>query len=98
VRALGLKGLPCSIPGLEKLFLSLQGGIGKSFLGGGLVIGAAYYAQWKLTEDELGSFVLPGGGTVEPELVNKHRVFAFGPDVTLPVATKTKLLALVNLR
>ncbi len=39
-----------------------------------------------------------GGGTVEPELVNKHRVFAFGPDVTLPVATKTKLIALVNLR
>ncbi len=41
--------------------LSLEGGVGKSFLGGGLVIGAAYYAQWKLTEDELGSFVLPGG-------------------------------------
>ena len=78
--------------------LSLEGGIGKSFLGGGLVIGAAYYAQWKLTTDNLGSFVLPGGGTVEPELVNKHRVFALGPDVTLPVATKTKLFALVNLR
>ncbi len=78
--------------------LSLQGGIGKSFLGGGLVIGGAYYAQWKLTNDELGSFVLPGGGTVEPELVNKHRVFAFGPDVTVPVATKTKLFALVNFR
>jgi hypothetical protein len=78
--------------------LSLEGGFGKSFLGGGLVIGAAYYAQWKLTEDELGSFVLPGGGTVDAELVNKHRVFAFGPDVTLPVATKTKLIALVNLR
>ena len=30
--------------------LSLEGGLGKSFLGGGLIIGAAYYAQWKLTE------------------------------------------------
>ena len=78
--------------------LTLEGGFGKSFLGGGLVIGAAYYAQWKLTEDELGSFELPGGGTVDAELVNKHRVFAFGPDVTLPVATKSKLIALVNLR
>ena len=78
--------------------LSLQGGIGKSFLGGGLVIGGAYYAQWKLTNDELGSFVLPGGGTVDLDLVNKHRVFAFGPDVTVPVATKTKLFALVNFR
>ena len=27
--------------------LSLEGGVGKSFLGGGLVIGGAYYAQWK---------------------------------------------------
>ena len=34
--------------------LTLQGGLGKSFLGGGLVIGAAYYAQWKLTKDQLG--------------------------------------------
>ena len=30
--------------------LTLEGGLGKSFLGGGLVIGAAYYAQWKLIE------------------------------------------------
>lgn len=79
--------------------LTLQGGFGKSFLGGGVVIGAAYYAQWKLTADKLGSFVLPGGGTVEPELADaKHKVFAFGPDVTLPIASKTKLFALVNIR
>ena len=29
---------------------------------------------------------------------NKHKVFAFGPDVTLPVASKSKLFALVNVR
>jgi hypothetical protein len=28
----------------------------------------------------------------------KHEVFAFGPDVTLPVASKSKLFALVNIR
>jgi hypothetical protein len=78
--------------------LTLEGGLGKSFLGGGLIIGAAYYAQWKLTEDELGRFVLPGGSQIEAELANKHKVFAFGPDVTLPVASKTKLFALVNIR
>ena len=33
--------------------LTLQGGVAKSFLGGGLITGAAYYAQWKLTEDQL---------------------------------------------
>ena len=40
--------------------LTLQGGLGKSYLGGGLIVGAAYYAQWKLTEDQLAEFVLPG--------------------------------------
>ena len=40
--------------------LTLQGGLGKSFLGGGLITGAAYYAQWKLTEDQLAEFELPG--------------------------------------
>jgi hypothetical protein len=78
--------------------LSLEGGLGKSFLGGGLIVGAAYYAQWKLTEDRLGQFVLPGGEEIEPELANKHQVFAFGPDVTLPIATRSKLFALANIR
>ena len=40
--------------------LTLQGGLGKSFLGGGLIVGAAYYGQWKLTEDRLVEFELPG--------------------------------------
>jgi hypothetical protein len=29
---------------------------------------------------------------------DKHKVFALGPDVTLPVASKSKLFALVNVR
>ena len=78
--------------------LTLEGGLGKSFLGGGLIIGGAYYAQWKLTEDRLRGFELPGGGAVAINARNKHKVFGFGPDVTLPVATKSKLFALVNLR
>jgi len=79
--------------------LTLQGGFGKSFLDGGLVFGAAYYAQWKLTADKLGVFGLPGGSSIGPGLDNmKHRVFAVGPDVTLPVASKSKLYSLVNLR
>jgi hypothetical protein len=78
--------------------LTLEGGLGKSFLGGGLVIGGAYYAQWKLTEDQLRNFELPGGGAVGVNFGNKHKVFGFGPDVTLPIATKSKLYALVNLR
>jgi hypothetical protein len=78
--------------------LSLQGGLGKSFLGGGLVIGAAYYAQWKVTKDQLRDFVLPGGHEIGLDFPNKHKVFGIGPDVTLPIATKSKLFALVNAR
>lgn len=78
--------------------LTLQGGAGKAFLGGGLIIGAAYYAQWKLTEDQLGQFVLPGGHEIDLDARNKHEVFGLGPDVTLAVASKSKLFALVNVR
>ena len=78
--------------------LTLQGGVGKSYLGGGLIIGAAYYAQWKLTQDQLREFVLPGSGAIGVDFQNKHRVLAFGPDVTLPVASKSKLFTLVNIR
>jgi hypothetical protein len=78
--------------------LTLQGGLGKSFLGGGLIIGAAYYAQWKVTKDRLREFVLPGGDEIGLDFPNKHKVFGFGPDVTLPIATKSKLFALVNIR
>jgi hypothetical protein len=78
--------------------LTLQGGVGKSFLGGGLITGAAYYAQWKLTEDRLAEFELAGRPPIGVNFPGKHKVFAFGPDVTLPIASKSKLFALVNIR
>jgi hypothetical protein len=31
-------------------------------------------------------------------LIGKHRVFGVGPDVTVPVATKSALIALVDVR
>jgi hypothetical protein len=75
--------------------LTLEGGIGKSFLHGAASIGAAYYAQWKLTADQM---------TVSPSVPQlsgipaKHRVFGLGPDVTIPIATKTRLISLINVR
>jgi hypothetical protein len=77
--------------------LTLEGGLGKSYLGGGLIIGAAYYAQWKLTNDEA-TVTLPGGSVVDVDFPNKHRVYGIGPDITLPVASKSTLFALVNIR
>jgi hypothetical protein len=78
--------------------LTLQGGVGKSYLGGGLILGAAYYAQWKVTEDQLAVFALPNGTGFVVDFPGKHRVYGFGPDVTLPIATKSKLFSLVNIR
>jgi hypothetical protein len=74
--------------------LSLEGGLGRSFLKGAASVGLAYYAQWKLTADRLDPVVpVPLDVTI-----SKHRVYGFGPDVTLPVATKKVLIAVVNVR
>ncbi len=44
-------------------------------------------------------FVLPGWRRDRSECSpGKHKVFAFGPDVTLPIASRSKLFALVNIR
>lgn len=74
--------------------LSLEGGFGKSFLEGALNGGIAYYAQWKLSNDDLGiDLQLPEG-----LFIGKHRVFAAGPEVTIPIATKSKFISSVNAR
>jgi hypothetical protein len=75
--------------------LTLEGGAGKSFLRGAASVGVAYYAQWKVTSDEM---------TLSPSILalttipEKHRVFGLGPDVTVPIATRSRLIALVNVR
>ena len=75
--------------------LSLQGGVAKAYLRGALRFALAYYAQWKLTPDLLdASAGLPPAFTAG----DKHRVFAVGPDVALPVVAKSKLIALLNIR
>lgn len=69
-------------------------GVGKAFLQGAMSVGMAYYAQWKLTDDQFG---------VAPDLpdglvLDNHRVYGLGPDITIPIATRTQLIALVNVR
>jgi len=75
--------------------LTVEGGAGKSFLNGAATFGVAYYAQWKITADE---FDITAAATHSAEIRDKHRVFGVGPDVTIPIATKTKLISLVNVR
>jgi hypothetical protein len=73
--------------------LTIEGGIGKSFLHGAAGFGVAYYAQWKLTDDTMNT------STGAPlAITDRHRVFGIGPEVTIPIATKSTLISIVNVR
>jgi hypothetical protein len=82
---------PITLAGIKVgQLLTLEGGLGKSFLDGAASVGLAYYAQWKITRDDFGLPIrLP---------LDKHRVWGLGPDVTIPIATRSKLISLVNVR
>ena len=73
--------------------LTLEGGVGKSFLHDAASVGIAYYAQWKTTADDFGLALRRLSGVPE-----RHRVWGLGPDVTIPIATKTRLISLINVR
>jgi len=75
--------------------LTLEGGAGKSFLHGAAHLGVAYYAQWKVTPDKV-AVAAPLTETVS--LSDGHRVWGVGPDITIPIATKKRLISLVNVR
>jgi hypothetical protein len=75
--------------------LTLEGGVGKSFLHGAASLGLAYYAQWKLTPDTM---TLTASTARAAGVADRHRVWGIGPDVTIPIATKTRLISLVNVR
>jgi hypothetical protein len=74
--------------------VTLEGGIGKSFKGGMFSAGLAYFGQWKVTDDDLGvDFDLPPGINV-----GRDRVYGFGPEFTVPLASKSKLFGFLTLR
>jgi hypothetical protein len=74
--------------------LTFEGGLGKSFKQGMWNVGLAYYAQFKVTDDDFGlGFPLPP--LFQPA---KHQGFGVGPEVSIPIASKRKLYGFVNLR
>jgi len=74
--------------------LTLEGGLGKSFKGGAVNVGLAYYAQWKITDDDFGSSItFPAGITP-----GKNRGFGLGPEINIPIASKSKLYGFLNAR
>jgi hypothetical protein len=72
--------------------LTIEGGAGHSFVYGAVNAGLAYYAQWKLTDDDLD---LATPLTVS---VGRNHVYAIGPEVNAPLVYRNKFLAVVNLR
>lgn len=74
--------------------LTLEGGLGKSFMEGAIIFGASYYAQWKITEDTFG----PDDRTFSDRSDGKHRVYGVGPELTLPIASSNKLYGVLNAR
>jgi hypothetical protein len=58
-------------------------------------MGVAYYAQWKVSDDDLGRDIeMQLGG----QRLGRHRAFGMGPELTVPIATSRKLIALINVR
>jgi hypothetical protein len=71
--------------------LTVEGGLGMSFLKGAGNAGLAYVAQWKITKDS--------GADFPANLQkNKNRAFGLGPEVSVPVFAKGTLLGLVGVR
>lgn len=69
--------------------MNLEGGVGGDFLKGGLSLGLAYYAGFKLSDDQIEG--LPG-----ILIRGKNKVFALGPDVTLALARKGTVYGFVR--
>ena len=74
--------------------MTLEGGLGKSFMQGALTAGLSYYAQWKVTDDYLGT------DATLPEQFNpgRNRGFGIDPEITLPPMTKRSIFSFFNLR
>jgi hypothetical protein len=72
-------------------YLTVEGGVGRSFIKGAAHAGLAYVAQWKVTDDS--------GSDFPPNLQkSKNRAYGLGPEVALPVLAKGSVVGLVNMR
>jgi hypothetical protein len=71
--------------------LNLEGGVGGDFMKGGLTAGLAYYAAFKVSEDDIAG--LPG-----ILIRGKNRSFAVGPEATLAIAARSKVYGFVTVR
>lgn len=80
--------------------LTIEGGLGYSFLEGAASVGVAFYAQWKVTDDDLGNLddYLPIPEELAGIPIGRNRVYGIGPELSLPLVIRKKLVALLNIR
>jgi hypothetical protein len=71
--------------------MNVEGGVGADLLKGGLSTGLAYYAAFKLSDDDIEG--LPG-----ILIRGRNKVFAIGPEATLAIAAQNKVRGFVTLR
>ena len=71
--------------------LNLEGGVGRDFLKGAASVGLAYYSTYKLTRDRL-------EGLPNVLVRGKNRVWALGPEVTVPLAASQTVYGFVTAR
>jgi hypothetical protein len=72
--------------------LTLEGGTGRSWLEGLASLGITGYAQFKVTEDDVGD-LQPVFDMLQ---LGKHRVFGLGAQGTLPIATKERVYGVLS--
>ena len=79
--------------------LTVEGGLGKSFVEGAINVGLVYFAQWKVSDDDLGLEVGPlGEDLLGGRHLNQHQIYGVGPEVTLPLASKKKFYGSLTVR
>jgi hypothetical protein len=69
--------------------MNLEGGVGGDFLKGGLTVGLAYYASFKLSQDEI-------QGLPSILIRGKNTTFGLGPEATLAIARKNTVYGFVR--
>jgi hypothetical protein len=72
--------------------LTIEGGAGHSFAHGAANAGLAYYAQWKLTDDDLDL------SAPLPVPIGRNHVYAIGPEVNAPLVFRHTFITVLNLR
>ena len=79
--------------------VTIEGGLGRTFQQGSIIVGLVYFGQWKVSDDDLGlAFTPPDDSPIDLPDLGRHKILGAGPEVTLPLASKKTYFGSVTLR